>query len=280
MVRIDSHQHFWKYDPQQYAWIGDNQAVLRRDYLPANLAPELKRAGIEGTVAVQARAAGETEFLLELSREHDIIKGVVGWVDLTDASAGEQISRLAHEPKLVGLRHVVQDEPDPTYILRKDFNNGVRRVGEAGLTYDILIFERHLPQTILFVDSHPNQVFVLDHVAKPKIKVGEISPWREKIRELAKRPHVFCKVSGMVTEADWNSWTPEELKPYLDTVLEAFGPSRLMFGSDWPVCLLASTYSKWVLVVENYFARLSVSEQEWIWAKTAQQAYRLPSALG
>jgi L-fuconolactonase len=275
MLRIDAHQHFWKYDPQHYGWIGANMNVLRRDYLPDDLAPELDRAGIAGTVAVQARTLNETEFLLDLAKTHDWIKGVVGWVDLTQQNAGEEILRLKANPKLVGLRHIVQDEPDPTYILRKDFNAGIRRVGQAGLTYDILIFERHLPQTILFVDSHPEQKFVLDHIAKPKIKAGQISPWRENIRELAKRPNLYCKISGMTTEADWGTWTSQQLAPYLDTVLECFGPRRLMFGSDWPVCLLATSYNGWVAVVQKAVDGLSIHDQEWIWAKTAQEAYGL-----
>jgi L-fuconolactonase len=178
---------------------------------------------------------------------------------------------------LRGLRHIVQDEPDPNYILRDDFNAGIRTMGRFGLVYDILIFERHLPQTIKFVDRHPKQVFVLDHIAKPRIRAGEISPWRENIQELARRQNVYCKVSGMVTEADWVQWTPGQMTPYIEVVLEAFGPRRLMFGSDWPVCLLASPYAKWVTLMEMTFGTLSISEQERIWSGTAFEAYCLGS---
>ena len=277
MHRIDAHQHFWKYDSGQYGWISDNMSVIRRDFLPEHLASEMKLAGIDGSIAVQAAGPGETEWLLELAKDRDFILGVVGWTPLTDPLVGDAVGRLAQNPKLRGLRHVVQDEPDPNYILRDDFNAGVRKVTEAGLVYDILIFERHLPPAIQFVDRHPNQIFVLDHIAKPSIKAGEISPWRENIRELAKRPNIYCKISGMVTEADWTGWTSEQLSIYIDVVLTAFGANRLMFGSDWPVCLLASPYKKWVQVVEKASAPLSASEQQRIWGGTAREAYRLPA---
>ncbi len=274
-MRIDSHQHFWKYDPAHYAWINDRMAAIRRDFLPEHLAEEITRAGIDGSIAVQAAGAGETEWLLDLAKEWDFIRGVVGWVPLIDADAEDRIARLAGNPKLRGLRHVLQDEPDPNYMLREDFNGGIRKLREFGLAYDILIFERHLPQTIEFVDRHPNQVFVLDHIAKPRIRTGEISPWRENIQQLAERRNLYCKISGMVTEADWDAWTPEQLRPYIDVVLEAFGAQRVMFGSDWPVCLVASTYPKWVMLMEETLKELSIDEQERIWGGSAIEAYRL-----
>ncbi|HSU59418.1 MAG TPA: amidohydrolase family protein [Bryobacteraceae bacterium] len=274
-MRIDSHQHFWKYDPAQYGWIDESKRVIRRDFLPEHLAEEITRAGIGGTIAVQAGGAGETEWLLGLAKEWDFIRGVVGWGPLIDPHVEDTIERLATNPKLRGLRHVLQDEPDPNYMLREDFNAGIGKLSAFGLAYDILIFERHLPQTIEFVDRHPDQVFVLDHVAKPRIRAGEISPWRENIRELAKRPNVYCKISGMVTEADWTAWTPDQMKPYIHVVLEAFGANRLMFGSDWPVCLVASTYPKWVILMEEALQELSIAEQERIWAGTAVEAYGL-----
>jgi L-fuconolactonase len=275
MPRIDAHQHFWQYNSAQYGWIGDDMNVIRRDFLPEDLASEMKLAGVDGSIAVQAAGAGETEWLLGLAKDWDFILGVVGWVPLTDPLVGDEISRLAHNPKLRGLRHVVQDEPDPNYILRDDFNAGIRKVTEAGLVYDILIFERHLSPAIQFVDKHPNQVFVLDHIAKPRIKDGLITPWRQKVRELAKRPNVYCKISGIVTEAEWGKWTPEQLLPYIETVIEAFGANRLMFGSDWPVCLLATSYKHWVELVENALTSLSVSERQRIWGGTAREAYSL-----
>ena len=275
MPRIDAHQHFWQYNSAQYGWIAENMNVIRRDFLPEHLASEMRLAGVDGSIAVQAAGAGETEWLLGLAKDWDFILGVVGWVPLTDPLVGHEISRLARNPKLRGLRHVVQDEPDPNYILRDDFNAGVRKVSEAGLVYDILIFERHLSQAIQFVDKHPNQVFVLDHIAKPRIKDGLITPWRQNVRELAKRPNVYCKISGIVTEAEWGKWTPEQLLPYIETVIEAFGANRLMFGSDWPVCLLAATYKQWVELVENALASLSVSERQRIWGGTAREAYSL-----
>lgn len=274
-MRIDSHQHFWKYNPVQYGWINNNMSVLRRDFLPEHLAEEITRAGIEGTIAVQAAGPGETEWLLGLAKKWDFISGVVGWAPLTDPRATDTIERLASDPKLRGLRHVLQDEPDPNYMLREDFNAGIRQLQAFGLTYDILIFERHLPQTIEFVDRHPHQVFVLDHIAKPRIKAGALSPWRENIRKLAERQNVYCKISGMVTEADWAAWTPQQMSLYIDVVLEAFGARRLMFGSDWPVCLLASAYPKWVMLMEEALKPLSLAEQERIWAGTAIEAYRL-----
>lgn len=274
-MRIDSHQHFWKYDPVQYAWIDDGMKTIRRDFLPEHLAEEIARAGIHGTIAVQAGTAAETEWLLALAQDWDFIRGVVGWVPLTDPHVSDSLDRLAANRKLCGVRHLLQDEPDPNYMLRQDFNAGIRALRPLGLAYDILIYERHLPQTIEFVDQHPNQIFVLDHIAKPKIKAGEISPWRANIRELARRQNVYCKISGMITEADWNSWMPEQLQPYLDVVLKSFGANRLMFGSDWPVCLLAGTYGKWTMLVERALDALSIPEQERIWSHTAIEAYRL-----
>jgi L-fuconolactonase len=274
-VRIDSHQHFWKYNPSEYGWIKEDMIAIGRDFLPQHLAEEITRAGIDGTIAVQAAGKGETEWLLELAQQWPFIRGVVGWVPLIEPTAEAAIERLAVNPKLRGLRHVLQDEADPNYMLRADFNAGIRKLRAFGLTYDILIFERHLPQTIEFVDRHPDQIFVVDHIAKPCIRAGEIDPWQSNIRELAKRQNVYCKLSGMVTEADWRTWSVEQLNPYLDVVLEAFGTKRLMFGSDWPVCLLACPYPKWVMLVENALEELSIPEQERIWGGTAIEAYGL-----
>ena len=217
----------------------------------------------------------ETDWLLDLAEGHDFIKGVVGWVPLASPDVCKTLDALEERPKLKGVRHVVQDEPDPQFILRNDFNAGVSALLDYGLVYDILIFERHLPQAIEFVDRHPNQRFVLDHLAKPRAKENTLEPWRSNIQRLAQRENVFCKLSGLVTEADWQGWTYEQLSVYLDTVLEAFGSQRVMFGSDWPVCLLAASYAKWYEVITRFFSRLSVDEQNRVFGGTAIEAYRL-----
>ncbi len=275
-MTIDSHHHFWSYSAAEYPWIGDSMTALRRDFLPEHLQAEIVAAGIDGVVSVQARqSVRETELLLSLADGNDFIKGVVGWVPLAQADVGDSLAKFAANPKLRAVRHVVQDEPDDRFILGTDFNRGVAMLREFDLVYDILIFERQLAPSIEFVDRHPEQVFVLDHIAKPRIKDGALEPWRENIRELARRENVFCKISGMVTEADWKTWNEVQLRPYLDVVLDAFRPKRLMFGTDWPVCLAASSYARWLEVVQNFSAKLSADEQEWLWGKTALQAYGL-----
>ncbi len=273
---IDCHQHFWRYSASEYGWIGAGMDVLRRDFLPADLAPVAKAAGIAGTVAVQARQTiEETEWLLSLAAENPLIRGVVGWAPLVAETAEESIARLAANPLLKGLRHVLHDEPDDNYMLRPDFLRGVGLIERHNLVYDILIFERHLPQTLEFVDRFPGQTFVVDHVAKPRIREGVMEPWRTLMLELARRPNVYCKVSGMVTEADWNKWRVEHLRPYFETVLEAFGPRRVMFGSDWPVVLLASEYSLWADTVRSLAAKLSAEERDALFRGTATSVYKL-----
>src|SRR5690242_6403077 len=273
---IDSHQHFWKFEPTEYGWIGPHMTVLRRDLLPEDFEIEKQEAGIDRSIAVQARSSvEETAWLLELANANESVAAVVGWVPLGARDVESHIERFADDPKMLGVRHVVQDEPDDEYLLRPDFNAGVAVLRRFGLVYDILIFERHLPAAIEFVDRHPSQAFVLDHIAKPRIREGLLSPWQERIRELARRPNVYCKLSGVVTEAHWQRWTPDDLQPYFDTVLEAFTPKRLMFGSDWPVLLLAETYQGWYSVVKKAIKTLSESEQARIWGDTAAQAYSL-----
>ena len=273
---IDSHQHFWKFEPTEYGWIGPHMTVLRRDLLPEDFEIEKQEAGIDRSIAVQARSSvEETAWLLELANANESVAAVVGWVPLGARDVESHIERFADHPKLRGVRHVVQDEPDDQYLLRPDFNAGVAALRRFRLVYDILIFERHLPAAIEFVDRHPSQAFVLDHIAKPRIREGLLSPWQERIRELARRPNVYCKLSGVVTEAHWQRWTPDDLQPYFDTVLEAFTPKRLMFGSDWPVLLLAETYQGWYSVVKKAIKTLSESEQARIWGDTAAQAYSL-----
>lgn len=274
-MKIDAHHHFWKYDPIEYGWIDDDMAAIRRDFLPADLERVTKAAGIHGVVSVQARQTLlETECLLHLATDHEFIKGVVGWVDLVSPNAVLQLEMYSRNPKLKSVRHVVQGEPDD-FILRPDFNRGINELRRFGLAYDILIFERHLPQTIRFVDAHPDQVFVLDHIAKPRIKSGELEPWARNLRELAKRPNVYCKASGMVTEADYRTWTTPQLRKYFDVVLQAFGPKRLMFGSDWPVCLVACDYGRWHALICQFVSDLSADEQARILGGTAMEAYKL-----
>lgn len=281
MYKIDSHHHFWTYDPVQYGWITDEMAIIRRDFGPTDLEREIPAAGISAVISVQAhQSLEETRALLKFADNNDFIRGVVGWTPLIDRKVTETLAQFSSQPKLRAVRHVLQDEPDPDYMLREDFNRGIAALKPFGLIYDILIFERHLPQTIQFVDRHPDQVFVLDHLAKPRVKAGEISPWAERITELAKRPNVYCKLSGLVTEADYHNWTEEQLQRYFDVVLEAFGPKRLMFGSDWPVCLVAVSYARWVAIVERFTEKLSQNEQERIWSGTAKEAYRLPALEG
>jgi len=227
---------------------------------------------------VQARQCiEETEWLLELACRDPYIRGVVGWVPLTEPDVARDLEKFAANPRLKGVRHVVHDEPDDNYILREDFNRGVGLLAGRGLRYDILVFERHLPQTIQFVDRHPHQIFILDHIGKPLIKDRILSPWRKNIQELAKRENVFCKLSGMVTEANWHAWNEEDLRPYFDAVLEAFGSDRLMWGSDWPVLLLASSYKRWMDVSLRMISELSTSEQDLILGATATKVYGLHS---
>ena len=275
-MRIDAHHHFWKYNPAEYGWINDAMSILRRDFLPADLKSEISKSQIEGVVSVQARQSlVETEWLLDLADRNDFIRGVVGWVPLISPRVRSELERFADRFKLKAVRHVLQDETDDDYMLRDDFNRGIASLEDFDLCYDILIFERHLPQTIRLVDRHPDQVFILDHIAKPKIKSTELSPWRENLRELAGRPNVYCKISGMVTEADWKHWTAAQLRPYIDVALDAFGPDRLMFGTDWPVCLVASTYERWHRFVAECTESLAPAEQDRIMGLTAVEAYGL-----
>jgi L-fuconolactonase len=227
-------------------------------------------------IAVQARQSlTETDWLLQLAAQHDFIKGVVGWVPLTSARAGDDLERLSAGGKLKAVRHVIQDEPDPKFILGADFNAGIRALKPWALAYDILIFAHHLPQTIQFVDRHPDQIFVLDHLAKPPIATDKIEPWAANLRELAKRANVYAKISGLVTEADWKGWRSGDLRRYYEVALEAFGPNRLMFGSDWPVCIVACAYAEWHNLVKEWIAQLTPSEQARILGGTAVEAYRL-----
>jgi len=277
--RIDAHHHLWRFSKSEYPWIRDEMKVLAMDFLPAELEEEAARCKIDGTVAVQARQClEETWWLLELAENSRLIRGVVGWAPIADPELPQVLVRLRRKAKLKGLRHIVQDEADDEFILREDFNRGIAELQGSGLVYDILIYERHLPAAIAFVDRHPNQVFVLDHIGKPRIAQRQLEPWRSNIRELARRENVYCKLSGMVTEADWKNWQPADLRPYVDTVLDAFGPARVMVGSDWPVCLLASSYERWCFTLGEFLSSLSAHERELIYGKVATSVYRLAAA--
>jgi L-fucono-1,5-lactonase len=274
--KIDAHHHLWRYDAAEYGWIGPEMKALARDFLPQDLELELISSGIAGTVVVQARQSlEETRWLLSIADKSQMIRGVVGWADLCSVVFATQLQELSAAKKLKGLRHVVQDEPDDNFLNGPEFSRGIALLAGTGMVYDILIYERQLATAIEFVDRHPNQKFVLDHIAKPQIRTKMIEPWRTQIQELAQRESVFCKLSGMVTEASWTSWTIDDLRPYFDVVLDAFGPSRLMAGSDWPVCLLASTYQRWLQTLEQLTAQLSESERESIFGGVAAQVYRL-----
>jgi L-fuconolactonase len=279
--RIDAHHHLWRYSAEEYGWISAAMPQIRRDFTPADLKKQTDATGIDGAIAVQARQTlEETQELLALADAHDFLSAVVGWAPIAGDGFPALLSELTRHPKLRGLRHVIQDEPNENFILGEAFNRGISALLSAGLVYEILIFEKHLPQTIQFVDRHPNQIFVLDHVAKPRIREGLLSPWRERITELARRGNVYCKVSGMATEADWQSWTEADLRPYFDTVLEAFGAKRLMMGSDWPVCLLATGYERWFEVLDGWTAVLSKTERERFCGGTAEEVYKLtPPAI-
>lgn len=273
---IDAHHHLWRYSPREYGWINDGMAVLRHDFLAADMERELAGAKVDGTLAVQARQTlEETEWLLSLAESSLLIRGVVGWAPIVSTEFPRELDRLKCRKKLKGLRHVIQDEVDDNFINRPDFNRGIKALIGSGLVYDILIFEKHLPATIEFVDRHSNQVFVLDHIAKPRIRDGVLEPWAGNISELAKRPNVYCKLSGLVTEANWTTWSEADLRPYVDIVLDAFTPARLMFGSDWPVCLLATTYRQWFESVTRLIDRLSATERDRVLGANAVEVYHL-----
>ena len=279
--RIDSHQHFWHYNSRDYPWMDETRAPLRIDYLPPDMQPLLAASGIQGTVAVQARQIdAETEYLLGLAKEYDFIRGVVGWLDMRADDFEAQLERYAPHPRLAGIRHIVHDEADDRFMLGGNFLRGLALLKDHDLSYDLLLFPRHLPVAIEVVRRFPQQRFVLDHIAKPFIKDGIMQPWEKQIRQLAAFDNVCCKVSGMVTEAAWQEWTQADFTPYLDVVFDCFGVERLMFGSDWPVCTLAGGYSQVVGIVEDYIAALSADEQAAVMGGNACAFYKLDGAGG
>ena len=275
-MRIDSHQHFWRYNPERDSWITDEMAVLKRDFMPEDLLPEMRVTGIDACITVQAdQSEDETLFLLSFAERHPEIRGVIGWVDLQAEDIEDRLRKFSQFFKLRGFRHIVQAEPDDRFLMRPEFLRGIRGLGSYGFTYDILIYERHLPVANEFVRQCPGQKFVLDHVAKPLIKAGEIDCWARGIRAMAGNSNVHCKLSGVVTEADWSNWSDADLKPYLDVVFDAFGTDRLMFGSDWPVCLVAASYEQVKQTIENYTRDFTSIEKANIFGLNAARFYGL-----
>ncbi len=272
-MRLDAHQHFWSYDAAQYPWIPPG-SPLHRDWLPDDLAALQKPLGFDGSIAVQARqVVGESDWLLGLADKHANVRGVVGWVDLRSDRVEADLARLAAHPKFVGVRHVVQEEPDDDFMLGKDFQRGIAQLHAHGLTYDLLIYPKQLAAAIRLAENFPLQPFVLDHIAKPPIKDGTIEPWKSQVRRLAKLPNVWCKVSGMLTEADHRAWKAEQFRPYLDTVFEAFGTARLMYGSDWPVCLFAGSYEQAFRLVDDYARGLTEVERAGLFGGNCARFY-------
>jgi L-fuconolactonase len=275
-MRIDAHQHFWQYDPVRDAWITDAMAVLRRDFLPADLGPLLAANGMDGCVAVQAdQSERETQFLLDLARDSPFVRGVVGWVDLRSPAVGDRLAHFAADRHFRGVRHLVQGEPNDEFLLQDDVVRGIRALASHDLTFDLLLVPRQLRAATRLAALLPDQRFVLDHIAKPLIKDGVLEPWASDLGALALQPNVWCKLSGLITEADWGSWKPTQLRQYLDVVVESFGVDRLMWGSDWPVCLLAGSYEEVREVIAEYLVRFSVDERTAIFGGNATTFYGL-----
>ena len=274
-MRIDAHNHFWIYDPVRDAWIDDSMEVIRRDFLPDDLEPILNQNSIDGTISVQAdQSEKETLFLLEQAENYKFIKGIVGWIDLQSESIQERLHFFQTYKKLKGIRHIAQAEAND-FLISPDFVRGIETLSRTEFTYDILVFPPQLPAAIQLVSKFPNQVFILDHIAKPYIKSGEINKWAKSILSLAAHDNVFCKISGLITEADWTQWKAEDFRPYLEVVVEAFGCRRLMYGSDYPVCLLAGSYEQVLDLAENYFQAYSTDEQQAIFGGNAQKIYNI-----
>ena len=273
--RIDSHQHFWKFDPVRDSWIDETMSNIQRDFLPEDLLPILNENQFSGCVAVQAsQSEEETHFLLELASKNDFIKAVVGWVDLRDENISDRLQHFTAHKKLKGFRHVVQGEADD-FMYGEAFRRGIKALSAFDYTYDILIFERQLSAAVSLVSDFPDQKFVVDHIAKPDIKSGSINSWKKGIEEIAKYDNVWCKISGMVTEADWKNWKAEDLKPYLDVIFENFSIDKILYGSDWPVLNVASDYHEVVKTLEDYISKFSFEDQNKIWFENANSFYNL-----
>jgi L-fuconolactonase len=276
MQRIDSHQHFWNYDPATHGWITDDMEIIRQDFLPEDLEPVMHEYGFNGCVSVQAdQSETENHMLIEHAMRHDFIKGVVGWVDFKAANVEDRLAYYKQFEKLKGFRHILQGEADRAYMLNADFKRGISKLQQFGYTYDILIYTDQLGYANDFAAAFPDQPFVIDHLAKPKIKEGDIAQWAKDMQTIAQNKNVSCKLSGMVTEADWKAWKPEDFTPYMDVVFEAFGAGRVMYGSDWPVCRVAATYGEMLSIPEAYVTKLSATEQEQFWGANAMKFYSL-----
>lgn len=275
-MTIDSHQHFWQFDPVKHSWINDKMAVLKTDYLPSTLRSIYQENNVDGCVAVQAdQSEAETDFLLQLAQENDFIKGIVGWIDLRAKNIEDRLKHYAQFDLIKGFRHVVQEEPDPDFIIGNQFKNGIALLEKYGFSYDILVFPHQLSASIKLVEEFPNQRFVVDHIAKPAIEKGEIEHWKKLMQTIANHHNVYCKVSGMVTEADWKNWKQEDFTPYLDVIFGAFGNERIMFGSDWPVCLLGGNYSSVKGILETYIKDFKVEDKQKIMGRNAIDFYKL-----
>ncbi len=278
-MKIDAHQHFWQFDPVRDAWIDDSMKVIQRDFLPKDLQPILASNGIDGCIAVQAdQSETETAFLLNLAAENDCIKGVVGWVDLVANNLTERLAYFSENPLLKGVRHIAQGEADD-FLMRKEVQDGIGQLEQFGLTYDILVYAHQLPAAIDLVRQFPNQAFVLDHIAKPKISEGLSEEWKTNIKKLAAFPNVHCKLSGMVTETTNFRWKQSDFQPFLEVILVEFGINRVMYGSDWPVCLLAAKYEEQLAIVQEYIATFSAPEQAKIMGGNAKEFYNLETIL-
>lgn len=275
MKIIDSHQHFWQFDPKRDSWIDDTMKILQRDFMPEDLLPRLNENNVVGSIAVQAdTSVEETTFLIDLAEKYPFILGVVGWVDFCRNDVGETLAQLSNHDALKGYRHIVQKEPNG-FLDREDFRAGIQHLAKYNYTYDILLYPHQLEEAYRFVKEFPNQRFVVDHLAKPYIKAKEVNPWKTHIEQLATFPNVYCKLSGMVTEADWETWEYKDFIPYLDIIINAFGTDRLLFGSDWPVCLLGGSYTKILQLVMTYFDSFSPTEKKAIFYKNTKQFYQL-----
>ena len=274
-MKIDSHQHFWQFDPVRDAWIDDSMQIIARDFLPNDLKPILKESQVGGCVAVQAdQSEVETHFLLNLAAQNPFIKGVIGWVDLKAEDLPQRLEYFSKNPLFKGVRHILQGEKEG-YILQDSFLKGIGQLKDFNLTYDILIYPHQIIEAIELVKKNPEQPFVLDHLAKPYIKDKKIKEWASDIKQLAAFKNVHCKLSGMITEADWNHWQSSDFKDYMSVVLEVFGEDRIMFGSDWPVCLLAGSYQHVIRIVEDFIQNLSSTDRNKIMGENARNFYRL-----
>jgi len=276
MPRIDSHQHFWKFDPVRDNWMDDNMYILKNDFMPADLSPILANYGIDGCVTVQVdQSEAENIFMLNNADGYQFIKGVVGWVDFTAKDIEDKLAYYAQFDKLKGFRHILQGEKQRDYMLKPEFKRGISKLEKFGFTYDILIYPDQLAYTIEYVSAFPNQLFVIDHIAKPYIKTGEIEEWKKQMILIAQHENVYCKISGMVTEANWSAWKKTDFTSYLDVVFESFGSKRVMYGSDWPVCRVAATYGQVVNIAAEYVSSFSNDEQDAFWGDNAYRFYKL-----